>query len=360
MCRQSGGAMQKSEENLREEIESLKKRLTAVESGLIRLNRLFSAMSVISETCGQAISGEYICKTQEKTVPVRMSVQENEALENSEAELCDYRNLMLEKADLEQKLSEKDAKITSIENDLAEAREKNKKLGSRHSADEWEIKGLMRDRDTLKQEKADLEQKLSEKDAAITKLENELAAEKEKINSLESENAKIKGQLNKEQEDKKQLQNGCDKLILDKARLEAKQLPEQEQLHALWEKISNMPEAEKNILSVYFDLSTLSAIISGAGQFARLEQLWQACAGKTASGSEFSTLPDLLESLLGLYNSANVKNPASLVSLRPGSGYDYGRADRIGTNGSLVDRLLLPGLARPDGQIAVKCLVSLK
>lgn len=144
------------------------------------------------------------------------------------------------------------------------------------------------------------------------------------------------------------------------ARLAAAEVPGQAKLRQLWQNLENLPEAEKAIASAYYDLNSLAAFLAGVGQFARLEQLWDASAKKIREGQPLPAMPGFMAMILAIYNQANPDSKSACVEARIGANYDYMAAERVGRNGTLVASILLPGLFLPNGRLSRKCLVTLK
>lgn len=137
-------------------------------------------------------------------------------------------------------------------------------------------------------------------------------------------------------------------------------LPELENLAALKASLESLAEREKEILGAYYDISSISAFLAGAGQFGRLEQLFDSCARKIRAGQKLENLANIVAAILRFYNQANPDSQAALFEARAGEVYNYTREDRVAQNGRLVEKTLFPGLLQPNGALCRKCLVDLK
>lgn len=150
-----------------------------------------------------------------------------------------------------------------------------------------------------------------------------------------------------------------DSCLGDLADARASLLPEQVDLLQIWRKLQNLPQSVKEIIALYYNPNELSVFLTQCGQFALLRECWQSCMKKALNGAKIEGMADFLELVLQIYNRAFADNPCQLITAEPESAFDITEQDRMGPMGDYVSKMLLPGLIKPNGEIACKCLVEL-
>lgn len=224
--------------------------------------------------------------------------------------------------------------------------EKNELLSNEITRAQKEKEDLTLEVDRLTRENAELKAKNQTREQLFTETEKKNSELSQKLSQSELSSQKYKNEL--------------ENLSVKLREYETRVLPDGEILTNLWERVENLPQAEKNLLAAYYNLSSIAAFLTGAGQFTRLEQLWDAGAKKIAAGVPLPQLGAFMETLVNLYNRANPDSKAALLKALPGDNYDYSRLARVGKNGAYVENMLFPGLIRPNGALEKKGLVSLK
>ena len=130
---------------------------------------------------------------------------------------------------------------------------------------------------------------------------------------------------------------------------------------ATWEKQLAALSADMQALTEkYFETRSVHIFFVQCGQFNRLMQFWEACKRHVLEQEAVpDDMPEFLEQLLALYNSATPQGEARIVTATAGSTFDFDVCQRVGADGTRVQTLLLPGLCNPAGKVLHKALVTL-
>ena len=128
-----------------------------------------------------------------------------------------------------------------------------------------------------------------------------------------------------------------------------------------WEKQLAALSADMQALTEkYFETTTVHIFFVQCGQFNRLVQFWEACKRHVLEQESVPDgIPEFLEQLLALYNSATPQGEARIVTATARSTFDFDVCQRVGPDGTRVQTLLLPGLCNPAGKVLHKALVTL-
>lgn len=235
-------------------------------------------------------------------------------------------------------------KIRALEAEKEQMSESLKLTQENHSAALEKIRSLEDKLDTLAGE---LEKERADK----TSITNNLRSAEKDIVALTGEKNKLAGQLSAAELKTREKTAELDELV-------KKQLPEQDELAHIWQTLAALPQDEKDVIAAYYDLSSPAAFLAGAGQFANLEQLWDASAKQISQGRELPEMAFFMRLLVDIYNRANRGSQAQIIEAARGVSYDYTTFERLGKNGDTVERMLLPGLTLPGGKLSKKCLVT--
>lgn len=174
--------------------------------------------------------------------------------------------------------------------------------------------------------------------------QNELDTGQSRTDILQHENTDLKHELLA-----MQMQN---------ASLQTKAQPEDFQQASVI--LQNVPAHFRNIVGRYYNLADTSIFLTQCGFFSRLLQCWQACQMAVIEGAEPANIAAFLELVVQRYNLAFPDNQCAEILPFAGEYYDYKLQDRVGANGSKIEKMVLPGLLNPDGSLGVKSLVILK
>ena len=272
-----------------------------------------------------------------------------ESLKDKAEEIALLRNELglLEKEKTSSDESERELKADNarLEEDLAEARRE-----------------LANTRAEVVRIKAELEARIEslESDlAAASKRENELAAN---IGRINEEAEKIKAELSTWRDKYNALSEETDGLKRDLAasrdeytRLSEIALPELEELVHI---LRSAPRGFIDKIRLYYNIDDPLVFLSQCGKKARIEQLWKMCSDAVYDGQDPENLADFLKLLVARHNLANPSDPLMIDTPEPASRYNYYAQDRVGSDGEKIDSVLLPGLTHKNGLIA-KALVRL-
>lgn len=157
-----------------------------------------------------------------------------------------------------------------------------------------------------------------------------------------------------------QLQHHISDLQIQAEQLKAEFLPCQDELNAIRKIIEEMPENFRSRAREYFHIDNLPVFLSQCGQFELIAQFWRACHDIVAKEGQPQSMEPFLELTLECYNHASPRNMGREILPKTGDWYDAATQEYIGSQHSgRVARVVLPGLIRPSGVIAVKALVML-
>lgn len=215
---------------------------------------------------------------------------------------------------------------------------------------------------TLRQQKDELQ----DREAQIEELRRQLELADVRFNGLEAEKLdleRLSGNL-QARVDTAAMEMQRLKDERDRARKEAEVLrgcvlPQQERLAHIQGALQSLPKEFRPLLARYYALDDLPAFLTQCGQFTRLQQCWKACHLKVMEGSPGAGVAAFLLLVLELYNLAFPDNTGAEIRAAAGVEYDFNLQDRLGANGSRVAAVLFPGLRKPNGEPAIKCLVRL-
>jgi len=138
------------------------------------------------------------------------------------------------------------------------------------------------------------------------------------------------------------------------------QLPEQAVLTEAQDFLNSLSPELNSIFAQYFDTGSLTTFLVQCGQFSRINQLWEACGKSVTAGRQTPDMADGLIRLLQFYNRAAGENPATLVEPAQGDVYKSAIHYRVTSDGSIINKLLLPGLRNPAGKVQQNALVELR
>lgn len=213
----------------------------------------------------------------------------------------------------------------------------------------------------------------------MTSLEAKLESQTTEIKELKAENVRLAEEMEQKQSLAKTLNVRIDGLNCDvqklaaqlearerdlqtareqNAALDAQMPPNAPQLKEIAEKLGQIPPAFRELASGYYNIGQFPVFLSQTGQYGLLTQFWEGCFEKCRGGADPENIADFLRLLLELYNAANPGNLFSINFPKSGDMYDYKSQLRTGQNGQRVQRPLLPGLVKPNGEHAVKALVD--
>lgn len=212
----------------------------------------------------------------------------------------------------------------------------------------------------------ELHDELQNRQAQIGELRSQLESADLRYNGLEAEKldlelltGNLQARLDTMAQETQRLKDERDSARKEAAALRGCALPQQERLAHIHTALQSLPQELRPLLARYYALDDLAAFLTQCGQFARLQQCWEACHLKVMEGAAPAGLADFLLLALELYNRAFPDNTGAEILAEAGAEYDFTLQDRVGANGSLVGAVLLPGLRKPNGELAIKCLVRL-
>ena len=212
----------------------------------------------------------------------------------------------------------------------------------------------------------ELHDELQDRQAQIGELRGQLELADVRYNGLKAEkldlellSGTLQARLDTAAQEMQRLKDERDSARKEAGALRAGALPQQERLARIQAALQKLPQEFRPLLATYYALDDLPAFLTQCGQFTLLQQCWAACRQKVTEGAPGAGIADFLLLALMLYNEAVPDNRGAEVRVDAGAEYDFTTQDRVGANGSLVAALLFPGLRRPNGELAVKCLVRL-
>lgn len=212
----------------------------------------------------------------------------------------------------------------------------------------------------------ELHDELQNRQAKIGELRSQLDSADARYNGLEAEKldlellaGTLQARVDSAAQEMQRLKDERDSARKEAAALRGAALPQQERLAHIHTALQSLPQEFRPLLARYYALEDLPAFLTQCGHFARLQQCWEACHLKVMDGAPAAGLAEFLLLALELYNRAFPDNTGAEILADAGAEYDFTQQDRVGANGSLVAAVLLPGLRKPNGELASKCLVRL-
>lgn len=346
-------------ENLASQVEAAGLQLNAVGSQLTAVGKMLANMELLRRliSCdmqgGESRTQPEDAEREEQIVPpdndsrfslTSMLLGGKKSSPKNEALYRQYVELKKKYADADRRNEDLQEKLNSLQKESDE-------------------KGCQFAAKVLELEKA--EKRIEEFEAAYTRLEAENARQSEELRknqgTIDSCNANIdeliveKNRLERQLEvQSRELQTARDQNAL----LDAQMPPNAPELKEIAEKLEQIPANFRGLASGYYNLEQFPVFLSQSGQYNLLTQFWEGCFDKCRNGAEPGNIADFLLLLLRLYNAANPASQFSINFPKPGDIYDYTSQLRNGNNGQRVQRPLLPGLVKPNGEHAVKALVD--
>ena len=136
-------------------------------------------------------------------------------------------------------------------------------------------------------------------------------------------------------------------------------LPDQQDFEKLYSFISSLDHGTVEFMRLFFCLDSLPTFLVQCGQFSRISQIWAESYRAVSEGRHLPDISPVLCTLLELHNLAADNLMASLVCPEEESRYDFEICQRLESDGSRIESVLLPGLRNAGGKVIVKALVRL-
>lgn len=136
-------------------------------------------------------------------------------------------------------------------------------------------------------------------------------------------------------------------------------LPDQQEFEKLYSFLSSLNHSTAEFMRLFFCLDSLPTFLVQCGQFSRISQIWAESYRAVSEGRSLPDISPVLCTLLELHNLAADNLMASLICPEEESRYDFEICQRLESDGSHIESVLLPGLRNAGGKVMVKALVRL-